>query len=215
MLYTSSRAATQTTESDQIPNRRFNEQTARDSTVLAFKYGLLRDDVRVLNEDIDERHREGQKEALEQYALGKSKKSVANLLQELSISRGMAWRDIAHLVDVSVSAIRKWRNDGAATPEKRLGLARLAAFLDLLESYMVEDPAGWLDLPMVDGYTVRHMDLYEAGRFDLLLDMVGLRLSETAALDLFDPQWRTTYRSDFEVFEAGDGSLSIRKRASN
>lgn len=212
VLDTASMGTNQTTRSDQILYREAGEQTARDSTVLAHAYGLLRDRVGILNEDVNEAHREVQKYDLDERARSKAKKSVASLLQELSINRGMAWRDIARLVDVSVSAIRKWRHDGAATPEKRLALARLAAFLDLLEGFMVEDPAGWLELPMADGYTVRHMDLYEAGRPDLLLDVVGLRLNEVSALDLFDQEWRARYRSDFEVFEAGDGNLSIRKQ---
>ncbi len=202
----------QATRSDQIRYQQPGEQTARDSTVLAQAYGRLRDRVGILNDDVSEAHREVQVYDLDERARSKAKKSVRSLLQELSINRGMAWRDIARLADVSVSAVRKWRQDGAATPEKRLALARLAAFLDLLEGFMIEDPAGWLELPVVDGYTVRNMDLYEAGRPDLLLDVVGFRQRETSALDLFNPDWRTRYRSDFEVFEAGDGNLTIRKR---
>lgn len=212
VLDTASIGINQTTRSDQILYRQVGEQTARDSTVLAQQYGLLRDHVEILNEDVSEAHREFQKYNLDERSRSKAKKSVASLLQELSTNRGMAWRDIARLVDVSVSAIRKWRHDGAATSEKRLALARLAAFLDLVEGFMVEDPAGWLELPMADGHTVRHMDLYEAGRLDLLLDVVGLRLNEVSALDQFDQEWRARYRSDFEVFEAGDGNLSIRKQ---
>lgn len=205
----------QVTRADQIPDRQVDELTARDSAVLARNYGRLRDLVEILNEDVNEAHREVQKYDLDEHARSKAKKSVPTLLQELSTDRGMAWRDIARLVDVSVSAIRKWRNNGAASPEKRLALARLAAFLDLLEGFMVEDPAGWLEVPMAEGYTVRHIDLYEAGRPDLLLDIVGLRIDEISALDRFDQEWRTRYRSDFEVFEPADGNLSIRKRTPN
>lgn len=202
----------QVTRSRQIFYQGRNEQTAADSAVLARAYGLLRDHLGVLNEGLNQGHREAQKYDLEERARAKAKKAVPTLLEELSDSRGMAWRDIARLVGVSVSAVRKWRHEGPAAPEKRLALARLAAFLDLLEGFMVEDPVGWLELPMVDGYTVRHMDLYEGHRPDLLLDVVDLRLTERAVLDLFDPEWRERYRSDFQVFEASDGNLSIRKR---
>jgi transcriptional regulator with XRE-family HTH domain len=202
----------ETTGSGQILYEPTGTQTAAGSAVLAREYGLLRDQVGVLNDDVNEAHRQVQRYDLDERARTEAKKSVPTLLEELSDHRGMAWRDIARLVGVSVSAVRKWRHDGPAAPEKRLALAKLAAFLDLLEGFMVEDPASWLELPMVDGYTVRHIDLYEGGRPDLLLDVVDIRLKETAALDLFDPDWRTRYRSDFEVFEAGDGNLSIRKR---
>ena len=200
------------TNSDRINYPPLSERTATDSAVLARGYGFVRDLARVLNEEILEGHREAQEYDLAERAQVKAKKSVASLLHELSRERGMAWRDIAGYVDVSVSAVRKWRHDGAAAPENRLALARLAAFLDLLEGFMVENPAGWLELPMADGYTVRHMDLYAAGHPDLLLDIAGLRLNETTALDQFDHEWRTKYRSDFEVFESGDGNLSIRKK---
>ncbi|WP_298209050.1 hypothetical protein [Ferrimicrobium sp.] len=214
-LNTAGTGAYQVTRADQVPDRQLDELTARDSAVLADNYGRLRDLVEILNEDVNEAHREVQKYDLDQHARSKAKRSVPTLLHELSTDRGMAWRDIARLVGVSVSAIRKWRNDGAASSENRLVLARLAAFLDLLDGFLVEDPAGWLEVPMADGYTVRHVDLYEAGRPDLLLDIAGLRIDEISALDRFDQEWRARYRSDFEVFEAGDGDLSIRKHKPN
>jgi DNA-binding transcriptional regulator YiaG len=209
---TTSAETNETAGSGQILYEPRDDRTAAGSTVLAREYGMLRDRVGILNDDVNAAHREVQKYDLDERARTKAKKSVPTLLEELSDHRGMAWRDIARLVGVSVSAVRKWRHEGPASPDKRLALASLAAFLDLLEGFMVEDPAGWLELPMVNGYTVRHMDLYEGGRPDLLLDVLDLRLKEPAALDLFDANWRARYSSDFEVFESGDGNHSIRKR---
>ncbi len=193
-------------------HERPREQTASGSAVLARGYALLRDQIRVLDSHVSARHREAESYHLDERARAKAKKSVPSLLDELSIQRGMAWRDIARLAGVSVSAVTKWRKGGPATGENRLSLAKLAAFIDLLEAFMVQDPVGWLELPVVDGYTVRHIDLYEGGRPILLLDIADMRLSEEEALEQFDPAWRERYRSEFEVFEAGDGNMSIRKK---
>lgn len=186
-------------------------QTASGSAVLARQYALLRDRVGVLNEDVNERHRQARTYDLDERARSKAKRSVPSLLEQLS-NRGIAWRDLARLVGVSVSAVRKWRQGGHATGESRFAVAQLAAFLDLLEGFMIEDPVGWMELPVADGFTVRHLDVYEAGRPDLLLDLADLRIRPNEALDQMDPQWRTKFASEFEVFEAGDHNLSIRKR---
>jgi hypothetical protein len=173
---------------------------------------MLRDIVTVLSDDVNDAHREAQGYDLDERARLKARNAVPSLLQELSDKRGMAWRDIAAIAGVSVSAVRKWRKDGAATADKRLALATMAAFLDLLDGFLIQDPVGWLELPMVAGYTVRHMDLYVNGRADLLLDIAGMRTKEKESLDLFDPDWREHYRTDFEVFEADDGHRSLRIR---
>lgn len=199
------------TASGRVTYEPAREQTASGSAVLAREYALLRDQVGVLNEDVNEGHRQARTYDLDERARSKAKLSVQSLLDELS-DRGMAWRDLARLVGVSVSAVRKWRQGGPATGESRFSLARLAAFLDLLEGFMVEDTVGWMELPVADGFTVRHLDLYEAGRPDLLLDLADLRTSPAAALSQLDAEWHSRFASDFEVFEAGDHNLSIRKR---
>ncbi len=144
----------------------------------------------------------------------KAKLSVPSLLQELATERGMAWSDIARLVGVSVSAVRKWRSGGDAAPEKRWHLARLAAFLDLLSESAVEDPVGWMEmnLSLPEGYSVRPVDLYRDGHAIPLLEIAGMKRDPQAVMDQLDPTWRDTRRSDFELFTASDGQLALRER---
>ncbi|NUK32517.1 hypothetical protein HRW16_19330 [Streptomyces lunaelactis] len=144
----------------------------------------------------------------------KARNGVATLLRELAVERGMAWSDVARLVNVSVSAVRKWRTGGDASPEKRLQLAELAAFLDLLSESAIEDPAQWMEinLALPDGYAVRPAQLYLDGHMIALLEIAGLRRDPERVMDDIDPEWRTTWRSDFEVFMADDGQLAFQER---
>ncbi len=162
--------------------------------------------------------RERQGEAREQYLADstreKAAKSVAALLEELAGDRGMSWSDIAEVLGVSISAIRKWRKGGDASPGSRLKLAQFAALLDVLEEKApVSDPAGWmeLDLPLAAGFFIRPLDLYLEGHVDALMDLAERRLEAHQVLNQVRPNWRDS-RSDFEVFSDVDGERSIRRR---
>jgi transcriptional regulator with XRE-family HTH domain len=173
---------------------------------------MLRDETSMLDSRVGIYHHEALLRQLEINARERARRDVLRLLKELSAQRGMAWSSIARLVGVSVQALRKWRKGEPPTPEHRLAVARLAAFLGLLEDALIGDPAGWLEMPLVDGYAPRNIDLYVAGRYDLLFDLAGLRITPEDALTNLDPDWRDRYRLENEVFEADDGNLSIRRR---
>jgi transcriptional regulator with XRE-family HTH domain len=162
--------------------------------------------------------RERQGEAREQYLADctreKAAKSVAELLDELAGDRGMGWSDIAEVLGVSISAIRKWRKGGDASPGSRLKLAQFAALLDVLEEKApISDPAGWmeLDLPLGAGFFIRPLDLFMDGHVDALIDFAERRLEAHQVLDQVRPNWRDS-RSAFEVFQDVDGGRSIRQR---
>lgn len=176
------------------------------------RYGMLRDETSVLDHDVGDGHRAAQLQTLELVARDKARENVTTLLDELSTGRGMGWSDIARLVGVSVQALRKWRQKEPATGENRHGVARLAALLDLLENVPIRDPASWLEIPVVQRYGLRNLDLYRLGRPELLFDLAHLRISPEQAMDELDPEWRVHHRLDNEVFEADDGQLSIRQR---
>lgn len=176
------------------------------------EFGLLRDETSTLDANVGSHHRAAQRLSFELRAREWARRDVPRLLRELSSQRGLGWSDIARLIGVSVQALRKWRNGEPATGEHRLAVARLAAFLDLLEDELISDPAGWLEMPLVPGYTPRHLDLYKAGRVDLLFELAGLRVTPEQALDALEPDWRRRFRLEHEVFDAGDGHLSIRRR---
>lgn len=176
--------------------------------------GTLRTQVSALGGDVAEFHNEATEDDLRSRSAVKAKRGVPTLLKELAVERGMAWADIARLVGVSVSAVRKWRTGGDASPEKRRLLAQLAAFLDLLEESSVEDPAQWLemDLALPVEYSVRAVELYAIGHMIALLEIAGQRRDPAHVLDEVDPEWREARRSDIEIFTATDGQLAFRER---
>jgi transcriptional regulator with XRE-family HTH domain len=179
------------------------------------RYDWLRTDIDLLAANMLESHEKVRRHELSERTFDKSKKDVASLLAELAYDRGMSWSSIAELAQVSVSAVRKWRTGGAATPEKRGALARIAATLDLLEEKgAVGDPAVWMemDLPFDEpGYYIRPLDLYMQGHEVALLDIAERRKSVAQVLDEISPGWRQ-HRSDFEVYTDVDGQRSIHMR---
>lgn len=185
-----------------------------ETRALSLRADYLRTTADMLGGDVQELHGEVREHDLTDRAFEKTKKSVARLLEELTGERGMGWSDIAEALGVSVSAIRKWRKGGDARPESRSKLARIAAFLDVLEEKgLIQDPAGWMemDLPLEAGYFIRPLDLYLEGHFAALLDLAEQRQTVVQVLDHVRPNWRDN-RSDFEVFLDSDGERSIRHR---
>lgn len=193
----------------------YAEIAALPSTqAISLRADYLRTNVDTLGGEVQELHGETRELDLTERTFEKTKKSVATLLEELTVERGMGWSDIAEVVGVSVSAIRKWRKGGDASPESRKSLARIAALLDVLDKkVLVEDPAHWLemDLDLGPGYFIRPLDLYLEGHATALINMAEHRRSPVQVLDDVRPDWRSG-RSDFEVFPDTDGERSIRKR---
>ena len=74
----------------------------------------------------------------------KARSDSESLLEELATDRGLGWSEISRLCGVSVSAVRKWRGGESPSPDRRRRLARLAAFLDLLEEAGGYKRASWL-----------------------------------------------------------------------
>ncbi len=181
---------------------------------LSLRADYLRTKVDMLGGEVQELHGEARERDLTDRTFEKTKKSVSRLLDELAGERGMGWSDIAEVVGVSISAVRKWRKGGDASPESRSRLARIAALLDVLEEKgLVQDPAAWMemDLPLDSGYFIRPLDLYLEGHVLALVDLAEQRQTVAQVLDQVRPNWRTN-RSDFEVFIDTDGQRSIRQR---
>lgn len=189
--------------------------TTSATRTLSLRVEYLRSDVDSLGGEVQELHSEARELDLNERMFEKGKKSVATLLEELTIERGMGWSDIGEVVGVSVSAIRKWRRGGDASPDSRNSLARIAALLDVLEEKgLIEDPARWMemDLPLGPGYFIRPLDLYVDGHVVELIELAEQRRSVAQVLDDVRPDWRAR-RSDFEVFMDTDGQRSIRPRS--
>ena len=180
---------------------------------LTREYGKLRDRTSVLDADVGTDHRAAQLQTLDLLARDRAREDVVTLLEVLSTEKGLGWSDIAALVGVSVQAVRKWRRGEPVTGEHRLAVARLVALLDMLTSEIpVQDPAGWLEIPVMEGYALRHLDLYRMRRPDVLFDLAHLRISPETAMGELTPDWRERYALEHEVYEAEDGQRSVRRR---
>lgn len=195
--------------------RGYSKSAPTGTYALSLRADYLRTNIDSLEGEIHEFHGEARVLDLNDRTFEKMKKSVPALLEELATDRGMGWSDIAEVVGVSVSAVRKWRKGGEAGPDNRKGLAQIAAFLDVLEEKgLVQVPAAWMemDLPLEPGYFIRPLDLYLEGHLIPLIDLVEQRQSVVEMLDRVRPSWRSK-RSDFEVFTDSDGERSIRERS--
>jgi transcriptional regulator with XRE-family HTH domain len=187
----------------------------RSTGALSISADWLRTDVDSLHDDMRALHDETRSHDLDDRAHLKATHSdVLTLMEELAFARGMSWADIAAAAHVSISAIRKWRKGGTATGSNRLRLARLAAFLDLLEERGVADPAQWMEmeLPLGPGYHLRAVDLFISGHAEALIEWEEQRSDITVILNTVMPHWRE-WRSDAEVFIDEDGQRSLRMRA--
>lgn len=161
---------------------------------------------------IVEAHPWTRRRRLEDRTAVQARSSVRELLDELAIERGMTWSSIARLCGVPSSAVRKWRHGEDPSPDSRLAVARLIAFIGILTELSVSEPATWLAMPMVSNYTITAEDLYAAGLADLLLDFASGQTELNEVLNSFDENWRTRYRSGYKVIKAGDNNPSIVQR---
>ncbi len=185
-----------------------------ETRALSLRADYLRTEMDMLGGEMQQFHGAVRESDLADRALEKSKRSVANLLDELAGDRGMGWSDIAEVVGVSVSAVRKWRKGGVASPDSRSKLARIAALLDVLEKKgVIEDPAAWMEMnfTLEPGYFIRPLDLYLEGHVTELIELAEQRQTTAQILDQVRPNWRQS-RSDFEVYLDVDGERSIRRR---
>lgn len=176
-------------------------------------YENLSGPVRILAEDVELGRRRVREWDLDERMAVKARSGAPELLDELSTERGFSWSDIARLCGVSVSAVRKWRAAESPSPERRRDLARLAAFIDLLDEIApVADPAAWLLMRLIDRHIVTAADIYLAGNSNDLLEHAQGHIGVNELLDRWSPNWRTETQSDWQFVTASDGERSITQR---
>jgi len=125
---------------------------------------------------------------------------------------GFAWRDIARLIGVSVPAVQKWRRGGAVSGQSRTSAAAVLAACEIItRHYLVQDIASWFESPIIVDVPVTPLDLYAEKRVSLVFQLASGKADPERVLTAFDPEWRESYRSEFEVFQADDG-LALRRR---
>ena len=192
------------------------DSTARAALAIAaltHAYGGLTGKARLLSENVEDGRREVRSIDLNIRTSAKAASGTELLLEELSIDRGLGWSEIARLCEVSVSAVRKWRAGESISPERRRALARLAAFLDLLEEAgPVAEPASWLNMRMSDQLAVTAADLYIDGRADDLLEHAKGHLGLEELLDRWSSDWRTAARSEWRIVNRPDGERVLTRR---
>jgi len=188
-------------------------ETRLTAARLTTEIGGSRSVARSIHEDYDDLHKRIHDVEWRTAAAERGKASVGSMLTELA-DLGFAWRDIARMVGVSVPAVQKWRKGEKASGDSRSRLASLLAACDLIVShYMVDQIASWFEMPLAATAPVTPITLYAANRADLVFEFASAHGDPEALLSEFEPDWRERYRSDFEVFQAGDGKQSIRMKA--
>ena len=187
-------------------------RTQTVSKIVTENYGYLRRQARVINQEIDERHQQSYLKEWRDRTVRRSRLGPAEILEELS-ELGFAWRDIAQLAGVTVQAVQKWRRGTRLTGENRHRLAGLLAACDLVaEDYEIREVASWFEMPLSDSVPVSPLDLWTAKRPDLVFEYASGHVDTERILTSWMPDWRERYQSNFEVFSASDGILSIRSK---
>lgn len=175
--------------------------------------GQLRDRAQLTQADIVELHQTSQLGLLDERAAIVALQDTSDLLEALA-SEGLSWTTIARLVGVSDTAVRKWRRGEAVAAESRRKLARVVAFLEILSQYAVAEVGSWLEMRISEDAVTTPIDLYGAGRADLLFELAGRRWTPYRVLDAFDPDWRSRQAADtqFTVTDGPDGERVIVER---
>ena len=140
----------QTNVSNTIRSSEAFERKATSISQVTKTFAELRDRAELVKNDVAQAHEDSLRRLLSSETDEKVKIGLKALLTELTEERGLGWSDIAKLIQVSVPAIRKWRTGGEITPARLYGLAKLAAFLKILQRQEVCDPAAWLATPLSD-----------------------------------------------------------------
>lgn len=141
-------------------------------------------------------------------------RSPRDIVMELGDSYGLNQLSIARAVGVTPTAVRKWRRGEHARPEFRDRLALLMALLRLLQDAGQDQPAAWLEVPVSGDSSLTPLDLFSAGRSDLIMLLAAATEDPQTVLDSFDVDWREKYAPDREymVIVAADGERAIVPR---
>ena len=123
---------------------------------------------------------------------------------------GFSWRDVARLLGVTVPAVQKWRSGAKMTGENRRKLATLVSGIDVAASqYTVRNIGSWFETPLADDVPVTPIDIWASGEYILALRYASGKLTAEETLDIFEPEWRTKWESEFEAVMADDGHISL------
>jgi transcriptional regulator with XRE-family HTH domain len=172
----------------------------------------LRNRVRNLGFDVGQTHQKTYQHEWQVLTQQRALSSAGTMLSELA-DLGFSWRDIARMVGVSVAAIQKWRKGENVTGPNRHKLATLLAACDfIIVHFHAEDVAQWFETPIIDGAPITPIDIWSEGNYLVLFEYATQQMTPDQAMNEFRPDWRESFRSNWETFEAADGNLSIRAK---
>jgi len=189
-------------------------ELTRATAEITNTFGALRATSRLVVEDIRNGHQLAFASQWRVRAMQLAGKGARVLLDDLG-ELGFSWRDIAKMVGVSVPAIQKWRKTGGASAANARKLADLvAACAIIMDDYPnMTEIASWFEIPLDPNAPVTPIDLWATENYQLVFELASGHIDPLEALEDFEPNWRELYRSDFDVFRAGDGEMSIRTNA--
>jgi hypothetical protein len=146
-------------------------------------------------------------------AASAKRSTIQELMAELVSDFGFAWADVGRLVGVSVPAIRKWRRAGGASPERLAAVAGLVGLARVLRDHAGVEPAEWMAIPLLEGYTVAPRDLVGRVRPEDIVDHACGGRRATELLDDSVPGWRAEFDDHgYVVALAADGQPSVVHR---
>ena len=82
----------------------------------------------------------------------------------------------------------------------------------IVKHYQVEDVASWFESPILMGYSTTPIDLYAAGHVGQVFHLAGGHADPEEVLSVFDLEWRTKCKLEYEVVQTDEG-ISLRKKA--
>jgi DNA-binding transcriptional regulator YiaG len=159
---------------------------------LVVRYRSEREHVRESREGV----LEALKRRLETREAAYRRRRVQDVVAELHEVVGLNQLTMARALGVTSAAVRKWLRGENARPEIAARLFRLVALLDLLKEAGVEEPAGWIDVPVSVESTLTPLNLFTAGRPDLVLLLANDAADPYEVLDEYDPDWRSRFAPD-------------------
>jgi len=193
-----------------LPETTVPVQTRTAAVLLTEDAGALRHRLNELGSTVARTHQKTYEHEWGVLTQARAAQSPVKLLEELS-DEGIAWRDVARLLGVSVPAVKKWRSGEGLTGSNRARLSRLVAAFDMLTSHLwVEDIGSWIETPLRDDVPVTPLDLWMSGPPKLFFDYGTRHATVDQTLDAHNPGWREQYQSDFETFRDVDGNLGLR-----
>lgn len=134
------------------------------------------------------------------------------LLKTLSQEWGYSWSQIGQIMGVSVHTIRVWKNTESGTKRIEERLRHLVYFSKYLYK-LGHSPASWMSTPLLEGYVVCPIHLYNLKGAEVLIDLADGSLKAEDALDLVMPNWREQYSDNgFSVVRFDDGSYGTIMR---